>query len=153
MTALDLGAIMSAVQSHAAASGWFEGTPQHEPKNAPGRGLTSAMWLQTIGPAPSVSGLASGTGLIVFNLRITTSMLAEPQDDIDPELAESVHTLLCALAGDYTLGGLVRNIDLRGQLGPGLSGAAGYLNQDGKLFRVFTLTVPVIVNDLWDESE
>jgi len=30
-----------------------------------------------------------------------------------------------------------------------LSALAGYLNQDGKLYRVMTVTLPIIINDIW----
>jgi hypothetical protein len=43
-------------------------------------------------------------------------------------------------------------VDLLGSAGAPLSAQAGYLNQDGRLFRVMTLTLPIIVNDVWDQA-
>jgi len=57
-----------------------------------------------------------------------------------------------AYCGDFTLGGLVRQVDIRGAHGAGLSARAGYLEQDSAVFRVFTISVPLIVNDLWKEA-
>jgi carbon-monoxide dehydrogenase large subunit len=33
-----------------------------------------------------------------------------------------------------------------------LSAVAGYINQDGKVLRVMTLTLPLVVNDVWSQA-
>lgn len=149
--ALDIDGILNAVVSHAGASGYFERVNQHEPKNAPGLGLTAAVWVDTIRTVPS-SGLASSSALLVFNVRLFTSMLQEPQDAIDPNLVRALSALYAAYSGDFTLGSLVRHVDLLGAEGAPLSAKAGYLNQDNRLYRLFTITLPVIVNDVWDQG-
>jgi hypothetical protein len=63
-----------------------------------------------------------------------------------------IDALFTAYIGDFTLGGLVRNVDVRGADGAPLDGQAGYLKQDEVLYRVFTITLPVVVNDAWDEA-
>jgi hypothetical protein len=151
ITDVQVAAIFDAVLSHPMALGKFERVNGHEPKNAPGLGLTAAVWLDGIRPVPAGSGLAETTGVLVFNVRIYGSMTVEPQDGIDPNIAAAAIALFAAYSGDFDLGGTVRNIDLLGQAGPPLAGQAGYLNQDGKLYRVFTLVLPVIVNDMWDQ--
>jgi hypothetical protein len=45
----------------------------------------------------------------------------------------------------------VRNVDLLGAYGAGLSALAGYLNVDNKMFRVVDLTLPLIVNNVWEQ--
>ena len=72
-------------------------------------------------------------------------------DAIDPNLVKALNALFAAYAGDFELGGDARMVDLRGAEGAQLSAKAGYLNQDQKLYRVFTITLPVIINDAWDE--
>jgi hypothetical protein len=79
-------------------------------------------------------------------------MLAEPQDDIDLNLALATHAVMSAITGDFTLGGLVRTVDLLGMTSEQLGGEAGYLNQDQKLYRVMVITVPCLVNDLWTQE-
>lgn len=145
--------ILSAVSSHALASGYFERVNTHEPKSAPGNGLSVAIWVQNIGPARGASGLSSTTVLLTFNARIFQSMLSDPQDMIDPNLMKALDALMAAYSGDFTLGGTVRNVDLLGQFGPGLGAEAGYIEQDKKLFRVITITLPLVVNDLWAQAE
>lgn len=153
MAALDIAAIYDAVQSHLLATGEFDRVAGHEPKNAPGKGLTAAVWLAKIQPDPSASGMDVSAGRITLSVRLYVPMLSEPQDDIDLNLARATHAVMTALHGDFTLGGLIKAIDLLGMSSAdGLTGEAGYLNQDGKLYRVMVITVPLLVNDLWDQE-
>lgn len=149
--ALDAPALFAAMESHALATGLFEAVNGHEPKRAPGNGLTAAVWVQFIGPVAESSGLTSTTGLVTFYLRIYQNMLTEPQDAIDPAVITAVDALFTAYSGDFALGGSVRNVDLLGASGTALAATAGYINQDGKLYRAMTLTIPLIINDLWEQ--
>lgn len=150
--ALDSLPILQAVESHVAASGHFERVNRHEPKNAPGNGLTAAIWVQDLRPAARASGLAKTSAVLIVNVRLYTNMLAEPQDLIDPNLVKATDALMNAYNGDFTLGDLVRNVDLLSQFGEGLSARAGYLEQDRKMFRVMTINLPLVVNDVWTQS-
>ena len=143
--------ILDALVSHSLATGYFEQVNTHEPKNSPGSGLTSAIWVQSMGPARGQSGLASTTGLVTFQQRIYTNMLAEPADVIDPGMLTAVDALLVAYSGDFTLGANVKYIDLLGSTGTPLSLVAGYIDIGGKIYRVMTITIPIILNDLWDQ--
>lgn len=149
--ALDLPALLDELMSMPATLGVFETMTLHEPKSAPGHGVTFAMWVQGIGPASGSSGLASTTVLLEFNVRIYTNMIAEPQDDIDPTVLQAVSDLMAVYSEGFTLGGQAREIDLLGQFGPGLSAKAGYIGQDSKMYRVMTVTVPVIIDDAYEQ--
>jgi hypothetical protein len=149
---LNITVILDGLVSHALASGLFERVNAHEPKSAPGNGLTAAVWADEIGPDPGSSGLAATSGVVTFLVRLYTSMLSEPQDAIDPLMLSAVDTLMTAYSGDFELSGAARCVDLLGQTGKTLSAKAGYLNQDSKVYRVMTITVPVIVSDVWDQS-
>lgn len=148
MPGVETLAIVEAVVSHAAASGRFERVNQHEPKNAPGHGLTAAVWVQRLGPLALRSGLAATSALLLVNVRVYTNMIAEPQDAIDPNLTAAVDALMAAYSADFTLDGLVAEVDLLGQYGTPLAAEAGYL----ELFRVMTLTVPLVINDVWEQA-
>lgn len=150
--ALDTKPILDAVISHALASGHFERANGHEPKSAPGTGLTAAVWVDSTEPARGHSGIASTTARLVLNVRLYTSMLAEPQDAIDPNLMAAHDALMTAYSGGFTLGGLVRCVDLLGMAGVPLSSRAGYLNQDSQLYRAITITLPVLVDDVWEQT-
>jgi len=146
---VDTASILDQIVSHALASGWFERVNQHEPKSAPGNGLSCGVWLESLGPPRGGSGLSATSGRLVFSVRLYTSMLMEPADAIDPLLINACDALLTAYSGDFELGATVRAIDLLGMSGDPLSARAGYLGQDNKLYRVLTITLPLIVNDLW----
>jgi len=146
---MDVSGIIAQVVSHAASTGLFETVNSHEPKSAPTAGVTCAIWSQKISPIPEASGLNSTTGLVLLTVRLYASMLQQPYDDIDPAMMTAVDTLMTAYSGVFTLGGKVRNVDLLGAHSVGLGTQAGYLNQDGKVFRVMDISLPLVINDLW----
>jgi hypothetical protein len=98
------------------------------------------------------SGLTSTSVRLAFTHRIYTNFLAEPQSLIDPNVLRALDALAASWAADYTLGGLVRVIDLRGMDGEGLSAQAGYLRVDNAMMRVVDVVCPLIVNDVWTEA-
>jgi hypothetical protein len=147
---MDLQPVLDALVSHAATSGYFGRVNKHEPKNAPGNGLTAAIWAQHI--RPYKSGLASTTVRVEWRLRIYTSMLSEPQDAIDPAMLAATGALMAAYSAGFTLDGLVRSVDLLGESGVPLQAQAGYLPIDNKMYRFMDITVPVVINDVFDQS-
>ena len=98
------------------------------------------------------SGLDATTVRAVFTVRIYMNMIQEPQDEIDINILDATDKLMEAYTGDFTLGGAVRNIDLLGAGGPGLSANAGYIEIDKRIYRAMTITVPVVVNDVWSQE-
>lgn len=150
---MDTGPIRDAIVAHALTSGRFERVNGHDPDSPPGTGLTVAVWSDYIGPAPSGSGLAATTARVVFMVRIYSSVMQEPQDDIDPNLDAACDALMTAYSADFELGGLVRNVDLLAQTGAAMSAQAGWVTYpNGALYRTKTITLPVIVNDAWPQS-
>jgi hypothetical protein len=150
--ALDTVAILDRVVSHALAAGYFERVNGHEPKTAPGHGLHAAVWVDSVKPASGQSGLIATTALFVVNVRIYQNMIAEPQDMIDPRVMAAVDALMTAYSGDFELGGTVRNIDLMGMAGTPMAAQAGYIQQDGKVYRAVTITLPLVINDVWSQA-
>lgn len=150
---LDIRGVLDAIQSHALASGYFTEVNGNEPKSPPDTsGLTCAVWVEEIGPARGGSSLVSTSVRLCFYVRLYTGMLTEPADAIDPNLMTALDALMAAYSGDFTLEGIVRQVDLLGQFGDPLGARAGYLLEGGTEFRVMTITLPVIVNDLWDQE-
>lgn len=134
------------------ASGKFNSVNGHEPKKAPGKGLTAAVWCDSISPSGANSGLAATTAVVTYMCRLYSPMIAEPQDMIDPELVDAADFILGQLTGAFTLGGNVRNIDLLGQTGSMLNAQAGYVQVDQTMFRVVDISIPCIVNDAWSQT-
>lgn len=145
--------LVDRIASHAMASGYFDRVNQHEPKNKPGRGLTAAVWIDRIEPARGRSGLAATDARVVFNVRIYTNMLQQPQDSIDPNVMEAADALFEAYSGDFDLGDEDRFIDLLGMTqGHPLFCQSGYINIDNMVYRVLTFTLPVIVSNAWTQT-
>lgn len=149
---LDLLGLIDAVSSHALASGHFDSVAGHEPKRAPGNGLAAATWFERLGSVARRSGLDATSARVELSVRITTSMLAEPQDGIDPAMVGAVDALMRAYNGDFTLGDRVSQVDVFGAYGAPLEARAGHLTQDGKPLRACVITLPLIVNDLYDQE-
>lgn len=154
---VDIDDLYSAVTSVPQATGYFDRVNQHEPTQAPGRGLTCGTWLDRIEPALS-SGLASTTGLFVFSVRLYTSAFHPDPDQMDPWLTKANNAVFGSYIGNVGLDlSFVRNIDVRGMTQERLVSRAGYITMAGpgdskRVYRIYTITVPVIVNDAWDEG-
>jgi hypothetical protein len=148
---LNSGQILDIVVSHALTLGVFNQVNTHEYKSAPGKGLFCEIWAETI--APARSGLDVTSATLTLSVRIRSDMVTEPQDAIDPDILNAVDLLMDAYTGDFELGGEARNIDLLAGSTPGLRADAGYLNQDGKIFRIMTITLPIIINDVWNQGD
>lgn len=146
-----VAALVAKISSLANTTAQFRSVATHEPKAAPGSGLRAAIWADSIEPIAAASGLASSSGYVVVMCRIYGNMLAKPEDEIDPRIMTAGAALLGTFSADFTLGGLARNIDLLGEYGQKMAARAGYLTIGGAMYRVMTVTIPCIVNDLWDQ--
>lgn len=149
---IDIVGILDVIVSQAMASGLFDRVNTHEPKSSPGNGLHCAIWVDRVEPARMQSGLDATSIRLTFNVRVYSNMTQEPQDAIDSDIVHAIDVLMTGYSGDFNLGGEARNIDLLGSTGPGLFAQAGYVSQDSKMFRVVTILVPVIVNDVWTQT-
>lgn len=148
---LDAKGLFTAVQDHALTLGLFERVNGHEPANAPGNGLTCSVQLMKIGPVPAASGLAVVAARLELLVRVYNPTLQQPYDDIDPAVLDAGSQLIGAYAGAFTLGGILRDVDIFGAHGAALAGVAGYVTIDGNTYRTVDVTLPMIVNDLWSE--
>jgi len=143
--------VLNAVVTHALSLGIFSQVNAHEPKNAPGNGLHCAIWADRLGGIRS-SGLDSLSARLGLSVRILVSMQGMPDDDIDTAVLDAVDALYAAYCGDFTLGGLIRQVDVLGAQGVPLDTVFGYVTVDGAEYRVATISLPLIVNDLWTEA-
>lgn len=132
------------------SSGVFQTVNSHEPKHTPGPDHAGC-WVQNIDPVPEASGLDSTAGRVELRIRIYSSMLQEPQDEIDPAITYKADLIMELFTGDFTLGGMIRNVDLLGAHGDPLRAQSGYLNIQGQMYRVMDIFVPYIVNDIWTQ--
>lgn len=152
MAGLNTLPVFNALESHARQLGMFDRVNIHEPKSAPGHGVTCAIWAGPIRPVGAASGQRATSARVEYLCRLYTSMISLNPDAIDPNMQLACDALFTAISGDFTLGGTVRNIDLLGHAGEPLRSDPGYVNQDNKLLRVITIFVPVIINDAWPQE-
>jgi hypothetical protein len=153
--AIDYRAITDELASVAQRTGLFDTVNKHEPKSAPGKGLHCSVFY--MGKRPSLrSGLRSTSVVARWMIQVECSMKREPEDDIDIDLTEAADAILSALHGGYKLDVAgVRGIDLLGSDGnEGVVDEAGYIpREQGLMYRVIGITVPVIINDAFDQAE
>ena len=140
------------MKSKAQSLSIFEQVITHEPKAAPPSLPALALWLGPLAPLGAASGLSATSVRVSLRGRIYISDLQKPEDGIDAKLLALTSTLLGAYSGGFTLGGQLMEIDLLGMYGESMSSQPGYLDHDGKFFRVQELTLPLIIDALWVQS-
>lgn len=140
------------INSAALASGYFDAVAGHEPKSAPSTGMSFASFMEGITPVPARSGLDATSAKLVMIGRIYKPFLSVPEDLIDPNIAGAAGYLMQAYSTDFELGGEVANIDLLGAHGVGLSARASYQTLDRLTFRLMDITIPMIINDAFDQE-
>jgi len=155
LTDAGIDELFDSVVSHALSLGYFDSVNTHEPKNKPGRAITCAVWTEYLGPVPNFSGLAVTSALLVLNVRIYTPFRQEPADMIDPDVMKAVNALMGAYSGNFNLGLLddFCTIDLLGITGRQLAAQAGYLELNRSIYRVMTITFPIIIDDAWVQAK
>jgi hypothetical protein len=149
---LGINAVINALVSHASRLGYFDTVHAHEPKSMPGQGLHYAVFMASLGPARSGSGLAATTARLELTGRIYTPFVRQPEDDIDPRLVDALDKLFEAYIGDFDLGGNVRNVDVFGGQGQGLNARFGYSTIDKQTYRTIDIVLPVVINDAWNQE-
>lgn len=143
--------VIEALASHALALGHFDAVNQHEPKSAPGNGISCSIWVNTM--APASSGLIATSVRFECMVRVYSNMLQEPQDMIDPNLMAAIWDLFVAYSGNISLGlPNVRAIDLLGAEGEPMRAEGGYIDVDKRMYRVMTITVGVVLNDCFEQA-
>lgn len=151
MATLDINAILSALVSHAMSTGYFQQVNEHESKQSAFEGMTCEIWVEQVAPVKT-SGLATTSIRIQFQVRIYSGTMQEPYDNIESDLVTALDALMRDYISDFTLGGLVRHVDVFGAHGTHVMARTGFVNHDGKEFRVFSINLPLIVDDLWDQA-
>jgi hypothetical protein len=145
---LDTRGIMSKLASIGQASGLFVKVAKFEPRGQPGNGVT--LWLIS-GPMRPItsSGLNNASLRWQIDGMVYVPISKEPIADLDAILTDAAAKYLEALCAQFTLGGLVRCIDVFGSDGEPLSATPGYVEQNDKVYRVIRLEIPLLINQQW----
>lgn len=147
--------ITEALQSHAMALGRFDRVNGAEPKGHPGNGLTAAIWVDDFRSGSNLPhGLDATSMMLTMAFRVYTDVFMEPVDMIDPNMLDAVGAFMSSVSGDFTLDGMsnVMAVDLDGMYSQGLGGRAGYVEIDKQMFRIFTVEVPIILRDVFEQG-
>lgn len=146
MAAFDVTNSLRTIEKVLKTSGRYALVRIGEPKQPPitGQGIAAAVYMES----SSVVGttLTNPIEVHTVSVRFYRAVLDQPEDKAEIDLANAVADFEADLDGDYTLGGAVRNIDVAGQHGGGLSAAWGYVEIGGTMFRTAAVTVPLIVD-------
>lgn len=147
-----LAGIQDALVSHAASLGVFETTTDSPPATVPTSGIHCVWEFGDLEPSRS-SGLAATSAVLTWTATILASLTTQPGSSIDRDALDAADALIRSLIGDFELGGLVREVDVRGADGSrGLTARAGYATVNGSTrVRLIVVEVPLVVNDLYDE--
>lgn len=148
---LDIQSILDNVASHAMSTGHLDVVLGYVSKQQPTNGITAAIYVERINPIKS-SGLSNTSIRLELEMQIYSSTYQEPYDGIDANLVRATDAVFTNFIGDFDLGGESRHIDIFGAHGRGLEVRSGYINLDGKEFRVFQIMIPIIVDDIWEQA-
>jgi hypothetical protein len=149
--AFNVQGVLDVIVSHALEIGYFESVNQHESKKSPSNGITASVWVERVTPVRT-SSLTNTSVRIEFTVRMYSNSLSDPYDNLDTDLMTALDALMAAYCGDFEIGGQARHVDIFGAYGSPLESRSGWINQDGKEFRVFSIRLPLIVDDLWSQS-
>ncbi|MCK9929429.1 hypothetical protein MXD62_19970 [Frankia sp. Mgl5] len=155
--ALGIRQIRDALISHLMVLGVFDTVSARAPDALPGTGVHGLVAFNRMVPARS-SGLDATSMVPIFTVFVLVPLEQEPADDIDIVLLEATDPILASLIGDFTLGGLVRMVDVRGSeqsgggTGAGLTVQTGHMTFPDQRYRFAEITVPLIVNDIYPEA-
>lgn len=144
--------LIDALVSMAQSSGLFTAVSGHEPASLPASGLAAAVWMQGIGPLKKLSGLAATAARVELRMRIYTPMVTGNMDSIDPTMTEAASEMIRRLSADFTLDGEIFAADLLGAQGAPLSAKADYYKQGDTFYRIYDITVPLMVDDVWAQA-
>jgi hypothetical protein len=148
---IDIQNILDNVASHIMATGYFDAVLGYESKQSPSTGLSAALYVEDLRPIRS-SGLANTSVRLELELRLYSSTYQEPYEGIDTTLVRATDAVFTAVIGDFDLGSEARHVDIFGAHGQSVRVRSGYINLSGAEFRVFQVTVPVIIDDCWPQS-
>jgi hypothetical protein len=114
----------------------------------------AAVWLGGLAVAPERSGTANTAARVELFVRLHRNALGDAAAMAATEIAllTAQDAILASLIGDLRLDGSMW-LDIKGQTGDAIKAATGYLTLDNKLHRVTTMTVGIVVDDAWPESE
>ncbi len=153
MAGVDIRAVLSSLVSHARRLGSIATADVGPPLSEPTRpGVHYAVWLDGVRPVQRRSGLHVTSACVVLTGRLF--LLAGPeQRNVEERIASATEALLAAYTGDFDLDGSISEVDLLGAHGQPLEVRSGWQRVGDATYRVATFTLPLLVDDVWEQEE
>lgn len=144
-------ALYAQLTSPLRALGPFKAVTAHEPMGPPAGSPAAALWWSG-GPEPArgLSGLGATSLRLEFTVRVYVTF-TRAGDNVDPILLGLVSKVAAVFSSGFTLSGEAMEVDLLGAYGAPLAGKPGYANFGDQEFRISDITVPVIIDDGWEQ--
>ena len=114
-----------------------------EPKDPPAGRISAAVFMEGIRTPESV--LDAPVRIYDVAIRLYRNF-TEDGTATEIELARAVGELWEDLEGDFDLGASIRNVDVAGIYGQGLTASWGYLDVAGRMYRTCDVSVPLVVD-------
>jgi hypothetical protein len=145
---LDPGPILKRLSSIAMATGKFASTNRYEPRGQPANGCTLVLLSGPMTPIKS-SGMNRVSLRWQIDGQIYLPLHKGPPEQIDELISDAAADYLERLCAQFTLGGLVRCVDVHGMDGAQLAATPGYIEHSGKHYRCCQLMIPLLINETW----
>ena len=144
--AFDIKSTLETLEDWLKKSGYFPKAAIGEPKQPPQEETSAAVFMNRVS---TIRVFANGglSEVHLVTVRVYRNMLAEPQQDIELDLARLISSDSSDLVGDFTMGGAVMALDVAGMHGTPYGATWGYLDVGGKMYRIVDILAPFIVND------
>jgi hypothetical protein len=95
------------------------------------------------------SGLAVVSVRLEQTIRLYERMQVEPSDVLDVDTLRAVDAICNAIVNDFTIDGIVRQVDVLGAHGQPLRARPGFLPVQEQECRIVDVIVPLICDDVW----
>ncbi len=145
----DMNSTLQALLSHLEGNGYFHESQIGEPK-----GPVAATGTEYFGSLiPSEVRIAKivldGSPIEVHTviLRIYADWMAEPQEQVEISLSNTVSRVISDLIGGFKLNNTVRAVDFAGIYGRAITARWGHLDLSKRIYRVCDVSIPCIVDD------
>jgi len=123
----------------------FDHVAEHEPAQAPGKGIYAAVWFDDIRPSAEMSTLSGAAMVYTYNVRMYRRTTSSPADSIDPDLVAALDAVLESVFGDARLGDTAYTVDVLGAYSAGVSAVTDYVDFGrNDWYRVVDLTLPIV---------
>ena len=143
--AFDIRRTLEALHSHVASGGFVRSVQMGEPKNPPEAELSVAVFMADSRVVETT--LVDTIEVHIAMVRLYKKLeFTEPGESAEFELANVSAEVASSFMGEFDLDGTIRNIDVAGQYGQGLTSTWGHIEVGSTVFRVVDILVPMIVD-------